>query len=1045
MGDPFSISLNIGGLIQLADLVVNKTWPFLKEAKNQRSEIAKLSCEVASLAGILHSLRLLAEGSTVPIKHDDILECQMTLEGLRDRLKKGHGTSSGKRDQVKKLVQQLCFPYERVEMQKILERLDRLKSTFNLALTAESISSQINLKADVKAVKDELFRRKALEAKIEVDEEQKKVLDFFGRVSPKENHAMSLKLRHEGTGLWLLKESRFNEWLQNCDSHIWLHGIPGAGKTVLASLVIEKVLQVCKPSEAVAFFYCDYKDTAKQDPCYILASIASQIAIQHEKAYEILEEEYKIHPATTDVKHLKPEVLVNVLKKQLRLFDFATLIIDGLDECGDNTANVLDHLVLLAQEFKLVLRLAILSRDELIIRNRLTEIDCESISIAAVSSDIRLYAASEIERRVRNGRLLVENSSTTEVILQKLIDKAQGMFRWVVCQLDFICDLTSDDECCKALDGPAPTLFDIYERLLLRLQRRPKSTQDLVKSALIWILFPVRSLSIKELCEVVTIRTGSKEKPSPVASNQIRKFCSSLIREAADGKHLEAAHFTVKEFFNNITKESHPHIAHFCLSKTEAYLEFSKVCLTYINFKDFHKPIPPFDDLLDTFVDHPFYEHAAGFWFVYAVKYWTDENVLRLAKQLFKPPMSTNFKLWRNHLIFGDDYGPELMERINLLGDSPLHWAAYLSIHQLIEWLVSHGQDVDLAAALGTPLSAAMSCEDITDRWNDDSILVPPYSELFMVYLRNNLDEGTKTCLKALIQSGARTEHIFECEIDGKAYNLSLREVLLCSGDIRLLEMESSAIEFFDEAVAARLKHVINYAVQGRYTISQDYRGRMVQMLRRMKRTYITPEFQVVFDGYVNGIEDGIEPNFENMNKIWAAAQRDQADVLESLLEEGGCIKINERDDCWDDEDDEEHHNDGKNALHWAACAGSSECIRILMDAGASIHITAKGGRTALHFAAGSLNIGAKRCIEMLAGAGLSLDAKDDEGWTALHYAAFSGSRKNVEFLLEKGLDPHLPNNSGHTAYHLAAESGSGDVPKLILEHERGGFPGCMS
>jgi len=88
---------------------------------------------------------------------------------------------------------------------------------------------------------------------------------------------------------------------------------------------------------------------------------------------------------------------------------------------------VLDHLVLLAQESRLALRLAILSRDEFIIRKRLTEIDCESISIAASSADIRLYAASEIEQRVRSGRLLVEDPSTKELILQKLIDKAQGM------------------------------------------------------------------------------------------------------------------------------------------------------------------------------------------------------------------------------------------------------------------------------------------------------------------------------------------------------------------------------------------------------------------------------------------------------------------------------------------------------------------------------------------------------------------------------------------------------------------------------------------
>lgn len=198
--------------------------------KNQRSEISKLSSEVASLVGTLYSLRLLSEGSAVAIKHEDVLDCQLMLEDIRDKLQKTDRVPSGKCDQVKKLAHQLCFPYERADMQKILERLERMKATFNLALTAESIASQIDLKADVKAVKGELFRRKELEAKIELDDEREKVLDFFGRVNLKENHAMSRKLRHEGTGLWLLQESRFNNWLQNCDSHIWLYGIPRAGR-----------------------------------------------------------------------------------------------------------------------------------------------------------------------------------------------------------------------------------------------------------------------------------------------------------------------------------------------------------------------------------------------------------------------------------------------------------------------------------------------------------------------------------------------------------------------------------------------------------------------------------------------------------------------------------------------------------------------------------------------------------------------------------------------------------------------------------------------
>lgn len=340
--DPVSIVSGIGGLIQLTDLVMSRTWPFLKELKNQREEISKLLAEVASLGGVLHSIHLLEQGCAIQIDQEDILNCQQILEELWDKLRKGDNSSHGKRDQVKQFAYQLYFPYERVEMQQILERLERLKSTFNLALTAESIACQIDVKADVKAIKEELFRQKEIEAKIEINEARKKVLEFFGRVSPRENHAMSMKLRHEGTGLWLLREPSFNRWLHNWGSHIWLYGIPGARKTILASLLIEKVLQVRGHSEAVAFFYCDYKDSAKQNPCYILASIASQLGIQREQAYDILEEDYRRVrklSGTNDVKHLKPETLLDILDRQLALFDHTTFMIDGLDECGDSTAN----------------------------------------------------------------------------------------------------------------------------------------------------------------------------------------------------------------------------------------------------------------------------------------------------------------------------------------------------------------------------------------------------------------------------------------------------------------------------------------------------------------------------------------------------------------------------------------------------------------------------------------------------------------------------------------------------------------------------------
>jgi ankyrin repeat protein len=534
----------------------------------------------------------------------------------------------------------------------------------------------------------------------------------------------------------------------------------------------------------------------------------------------------------------------------------------------------------------------------------------------------------------------------------------------------------------------------------------------------------------------------SEEKPNPAALNQIRKFCGSLIREAADGKQLEPAHFTVQEFFNSITQDSHPHIAQFCLSKNEPYLELTKVSLTYLNFKDFHKPIPPFNNLLDPFEDHAFYGHVADFWVRYAENYWADENVLRLGKQLFKPPMSTNFKLWGNRFILGADNGDELMERIISFGDSLLHWAAYLSIHQLIEWLVSNGQDADAAGALGTPLSAAMRSNT---KASGCSIEAPPYSTYRISLLCNQLsEEGVQTCVKTLISKGARTEHIFECEIGGKNYDLSSREVLLYAVDIQVLEMEYFPVEFFDEHVVARMKIVIKDIEDE----IDDYplREEMVRMLRRMKRAYIVPEFRLAFDGYVEELQDDIEVDYDAMVDIWAAAQNGQADVLKSLLEERVGIKINDQDDLSDDssvnEDDEESYDAGKNALHFAASAGSYECIHVLMDAGASVHITTNSGNTAFHFAAGSLKIGARQCVDMLLDAGISLNAKNHEDWTALHFAALSGHPKNVEFLLEKGFDPHLADSSGRTTYHLAVSNYSDGVLKLLLEHRNGGISG---
>jgi hypothetical protein len=88
----------------------------------------------------------------------------------------------------------------------------------------------------------------------------------------------------------------------------------------------------------------------------------------------------------------------------------------------------------------------------------------EKISIAATNSDLKLYVASEIESRSRKKLLRTRDPDLKREIMDRLVEGAEGMFRWVACQLDYLCELNTDKGIRKALDSLPPTLFATYEK-----------------------------------------------------------------------------------------------------------------------------------------------------------------------------------------------------------------------------------------------------------------------------------------------------------------------------------------------------------------------------------------------------------------------------------------------------------------------------------------------------------------------------------------------------------------------------------------------------
>ena len=123
-------------------------------------------------------------------------------------------------------------------------------------------------------------------------------------------------------------------------------------------------------------------------------------------------------------------------------------------------------------------------------------------------------------------------------------------FRWVACQLDYLCELPNDYARICALKELPPSLFKTYERILERIMIRSEDVQRIVKRTLRWTLGAIKMLEIPQLIEAIAIEDGESclNECAMGEEEEIFRHCSSLVRKAADTNSVELAHFTVEEF-----------------------------------------------------------------------------------------------------------------------------------------------------------------------------------------------------------------------------------------------------------------------------------------------------------------------------------------------------------------------------------------------------------------------------------------------------------------------------------------------------------------
>jgi NACHT domain len=231
---------------------------------------------------------------------------------------------------------------------KLVSDVERHKSTLSLALSADTVSAVLRALGDLQELKTESQERHRKEAGIALNQERIEVLSALKYVDPSSIQGTNWRLHQPGTGIWFIESGSFKTWFARKNSNLWLRGIAGAGKSILTSLIVHEVQMLRSENVAMAYFYCDYKDTETQEALNVLGSLARQLAVESEKAFEALKQFLRSLKSSDSNAKLESGLDFDCLKDLIRClasaYDEAIIIVDGLDECGENCSTVIELL-----------------------------------------------------------------------------------------------------------------------------------------------------------------------------------------------------------------------------------------------------------------------------------------------------------------------------------------------------------------------------------------------------------------------------------------------------------------------------------------------------------------------------------------------------------------------------------------------------------------------------------------------------------------------------------------------------------------------------
>ncbi|KAH6884781.1 hypothetical protein BKA70DRAFT_1468248 [Coprinopsis sp. MPI-PUGE-AT-0042] len=483
-------------------------------------------------------------------------------------------------------------------------------------------------------------------------------------------HAANVGKATEGTGPCFLEWKEFQTWLGPRSSlkTMWGTGIPGAGKTIFASIVLREAELFADRSEdsiCVAYIYFRYSDHTNATVKDFLAVLVKQTIERHPRYLPFLRALYNRHiregtqPSESELLHL--------LRLFTELIEATFYFLDALDEAPPGV-----QLDLLEKLSSLNVKLFITSRPLPILEARFP--GAHRFPIRAQDRDLDLHINKEISRSPMLQTILnEEDPSFRERITTMIKKKCGGMFLHASLQLDALRDCASVYDVEKTLECFPPRIEDVYSQTWSRILDQTPTNTLLAKNVLVWVLCATESLTIDELRHAVATcpETHKFDQSRLVNEALLMGLCRGLVNVEENTNLVRFVHYTAKDVVKQLISESFP-CPHSLLTARCIAL------LTECGLQQYSDD--KLGNLINAWRTEPLLAYAFEAWSIHARESKDDPPVAGQLAQFIQGCRA--FPLYDGRLISG------YLSRHTGLGNSmwpwdtlePLHMAAYFNL-----------------------------------------------------------------------------------------------------------------------------------------------------------------------------------------------------------------------------------------------------------------------------------------------------------------------------------------------------------------------------